>query len=801
MTSNEGTQRRNPVAHAVAPCAKGMGKVGQRGAPGGCAARVVSAAMMALACWLPAAHGVETPIVNAATLAGCTNPMIGKNGDVGTHGSAVFVDVNNLRPAHDPVYTKNAVFWTSRQNKPGQTVLMTGAFTTNPKTVRLAALPAGTHDWQGAVRASQATVGGRNLSSTGLAFTVPANLRYGPTAYRIEDADPAVPVVEGLLNQPEIQWIVGTPPSDDSLEAPRHQLHNCGAEAGGKLRLFGKNINGTREAYLQSADNERIALNVESADDTALTANVPAGLAPGAYHVWIGSAQKDATSALPVPIRIHPAPPPPTVVSCTGLNGDGATDNAGPLQACLDRNRSTGAKTIVKLPAGQFAISRPITLRPYQYLIGEGEDATALVGKAGSGAATPSAWVLGSQHFGVASMTIRAPHRNAIVSATSLGSDPRTHGHVLIHRVAFVVSADYTQGAEDAQVVKLSGPDLRIVNSTIDAHKSVLITYGDGVLLSGIRSNKGDYAIANSQNVIITRNVLGAPEGLNEGVVIGAGRPMISGTTANATRNLYVGYNLFRNMTYAPTNQFFTTDGGGGAYIGRVATSSASAVILAHDPNWDMVGTSNPENVAISIIAGTGVGQYRFLKAIRGRALELARAWDVVPDSTSVINLTTAYTNITVSNNEFRNMHGHALNSVLFFGGVFDSVIGNNYNMNAGNGIAIAAYGPYGQNTYLPTFNIDCLDNTVMEDGNPAFLAATALENVQRGIAVQGMPGAALSGILVRGNRVGGPGRIFFPNSFKDNYSVLVEQNQAFVEPWFGGSGGPTGALVRYNQP
>jgi hypothetical protein len=758
--------------------------------------------MVAFGCWSPLATGADaTPIVQTATLAGCANPMIGKNGDTGTSASAVFVDVNSLRPAHDPVYTKNAIFWTSRQNKPGQSVLMSGAFTANPKTVRVAALSAGTVDWQSAVRASAVTVGARNMSSTGLAFTIPANLRYGPIAYRIEDADPGVPVLEGVVNQPEIQWIVGTPATEDSLEAPRHQLHNCGAEAGGKLRLFGKNINGTRQAYLQSANNQRYALNVESADDTALTAAVPADLAPGIYHVWIGSAEKDATSALPVRIQIHPPPPPATVVSCTGLIGDGATDDTAALQACLDKNRSNGVRTLFKLPAGQFAISKPITLRPYQYLVGESEDATSIVAKAASGGATPPAWVLGSQYFGVASMTIRAPHRNAILSATDLGSDPRTHGHVLINRVTFVVSADYTQGGEDTQVVKLSGPDLRILNSTIDARKSVFITYGDGVLLSGIRSNKGDYAIANSQNVIVTRNVLGAPEGLNEGVVIGAGRPMISGTTANATRNLYVGYNLFRNMTYAPTNQFFTTDGGGGAYMGPVASGTGNLVVLAHDPNWDMVGTSNPENVAISIIAGTGVGQYRFLKSIRGRALELAKPWDVVPDSSSVINLTTAYTNITVGNNEFRNMHGHALNSVLFFGGVFDSVIHNNYNMNAGNGIAIAAYGPYGKNTYLPTFNIDCLDNTVMEDGNPTFLASTALENVQRGIAVQGMPGAALSGILVRGNRVGGPGRIFFPNSFKDNYSVLVEQNQASVEGWFGGSSGPPGALLQANHP
>lgn len=738
-----------------------------------------------------------SPVVQAASVVGCANPMIGRNTETGSGRSAVFVDIREMRTGADPVYDRNAVFWTSRQNKPGQSVLMSGAFTGNPKTVRLAALRAGQTDWQAAVRESQVTVPARNMSSTGLTFTVPPQLPYGPIAYRIEDQNGSVPALEGLVNRPELQWIVGTPPSEDSVEAPRYQLHNCGAVAGGKLRLFGKNIPGTQAVYLQSADNQRYTLGVESSDDTAVVAAVPPGLAAGVYYVWVGSPEKDATASVPVKVDIHPAPPPAAMVSCPGLNGDGVTDNAAALQACFDRNRKTGVATIFRLPAGQFAIGRAITLHPWQYLTGESEDATVLVGKAGSAAATPAAWVLGSQYFGLQSLTLRGPHRDGMLRATSLGSDPRTHGHVLVNRVRFAITADYTQGQESAHAIKVSGPDIRILNSAVSAKSAIEVIHGDGVLISGMRSDKGLYAIASSQNVIITRNVLGAADGLNEGVVIGASRPMISGTTANATRNLYVGYNLFRNMTYAPTNQFFTTDGGGGAYLGRLASASSGSVTLAGDPNWNMVGTSNPENVAISIVAGTGVGQYRFLKSIKGRVLELVRPWDVVPDGNSVVDVTNAYTHIAVSHNEFRNMHGHALNSVLFFGGVFDSVIDNNYNLNAGNGIAVAAYGPYGENTYLPTFNIDVLDNTVMEDGEPNFLKATALNEVSRGIAVQGMPGAALSGILVRGNRVGGPGRIFFPNSFKDNYSVLVEHNEAMVEPWHGGSYGPPGALIR----
>lgn len=766
------------------------------------AVRLCLAALVSVGAGHAVAQGTQAPpITEVGSLTGCTNPLIGRNGDTGSGKRAVFVDVGNMRSPSDPVYTSNAVFWASRQNKPGHSVLLTGAFTSNPKTVRIAWLAPGVSDWRAAVRGSETTATVTRLSSTGLAFTIPANLKPGVYAYRIEERDNSVPALEGLVNRPEIQWIVGTPGTDAPLEAPAHQLHNCGAEAGGKLRLFGKNLDGATEIHLQAADNRLITLPAERSDDTALIAGIPADLPPGPYHVWLGPARRDASAALPVPIRIHPAPAAPVAVNCPGLSGDGSTDNSAALQACLDRNRSNGVRTIIRLPAGQFAISRPIQLRRYQHLVGESEQATSIVGKAGSATATPPAWIVGESHFGVAALTLRAPHRDALLRAADLGSDPRSHGHVLINRVTFAVSADYTNGGESTQLIKLSGPDLRILNSTISARKTVSIDYGDGVLIAGNRSTRGDYGIANSQNVIVANNVFGAPDEVNEGVVIGASRPMISGTTANATRNFYLGYNLFRNMTYTPTNQFFTTDGGGGAYLGRVAASTATTVTLAGDPNWDMVGTSNPENVVMSIVAGRGVGQYRLLRSIKGRAMELSAPWDVTPDASSVVNITTGYLRITVSHNEFRTMHGHALNSVLFFGGVFDSVIDSNYNLNAGNGIAIAAYGPYGDNTYLPTFNVDCLNNTIVEDGDTAFIRRTALPNVTRGLAIQGMPGATLSGIVVRGNRVGGPGMIFFPNSFKDNYSILVEHNQARVEPWFGGSNGPPGALIRANRP
>ena len=69
-------------------------------------------------------------------LTGCTNPNTGtSNGDWGVTTSPVYTTVDNTAPAVGmPLYTANTIFWTSRENAPGQSILLTGAFTDATKS-------------------------------------------------------------------------------------------------------------------------------------------------------------------------------------------------------------------------------------------------------------------------------------------------------------------------------------------------------------------------------------------------------------------------------------------------------------------------------------------------------------------------------------------------------------------------------------------------------------------------------------------------------------------------------------------
>jgi hypothetical protein len=133
-------------------------------------------------------------------LTGCTNPNTGvATSDWGVGTNPVYTLIDNQTPVVGmPIYTSNAVFWTSRENAPGQSILLTGAFTDASKTARLALIPPGTIDWQTLVRESTTVIPTTQQGTTGLSFIVPSSFPAGVYGFEIDD--PTAPPVLGLAN-------------------------------------------------------------------------------------------------------------------------------------------------------------------------------------------------------------------------------------------------------------------------------------------------------------------------------------------------------------------------------------------------------------------------------------------------------------------------------------------------------------------------------------------------------------------------------------------------------------------------
>jgi hypothetical protein len=753
----------------------------------------------------PGGTGGQTiPVPGALqALTGCANPNTGvSSGDWGVATNPVYTVVDNTAPVvGTPIYTSNAIFWTSRENAPGQSILLTGAFTDATKTARLALIPPGTIDWQTLVRGSTTVVSTTQQSTTGLSFIVPPSFPAGVYGFEIDD--PSAPPVLGLANVPALSWAIGVPSTIDSAAALQHQVYDCGVEQGGILRLFGKNFTPTNQVVLQSSTGVPYLLTASKIDTNSVAAPVPSTLASGTYNVWIGTSPWSAVSSPAGQITVHsPSSLAVRKVTCSHLVGDGVTDNTKSLQTCLDVNAPIGSREVAYLtiPAGTFALTGGVTAHPYEVLVGSSPTLTKFVGRPKG--SPPTAWFTAPQYFGLTDLALEAPaNPNLLLSSGTTTGNPLTSGHLFFNNIDFESTSDASNGAE--MMFLLAGPDIQVYNSYFlsNSNQAFDILFGDGGIVSGnhmVLNNWTGIGISDTQNVIFEGNLTDSqnPPGQgNGGHSAGSGLSISRGNSlygqSALSRDIYVGYNTFQNMG-SNDQQVITNDGDGGSYLGPIASSTASTVTLADDPNWNWMGTTNPQASVMAIAFGTGVGQYSFLKSYSGRTINLLSPWKVLPDETSVVGIFQYELNMTIAHNTLTNTLGGS----IVLGDALEGVIADNVLTNSGGGILISAFGPYGgPAAFGPVINTDVLRNKLaVGDGNFIFRDVNLYI---WGIGIQDFPGCLVSGLMVRDNTVPPINVIYNTDGVNGISANVIEQNQAYWEPTFS----TPGFLVQDNSP
>jgi hypothetical protein len=738
-------------------------------------------------------------------LTGCTNPNTGvSNGDWGVGSDPVYTAVDNTQPqVGEPVYTTNAVFWTSRENAPGQSILLAGAFTDATKRARLAFIPPGTSDWQTLVRASSTVIPTIQQGTTGLSFIVPPSFSAGVYGFEIED--PSAPPVLGLANGPSLNWAIGLPSVTGTATALQHQVYDCGVEPGGILRLFGKNFVPSHQVVLQSSAGVAYSLKPSKLDTNSITVAVPGSLPPGKYNLWVGGSPWSATSSPAAQITVYrPAPLRVQNVSCSGLVGDGATDNTRRLQSCLDfyapPQGEKGMVAYIAVPAGNFVLTGSVTGHSFEVLVGSSPTTTNFLGKPKG--APPAAWFNIPQSFGMANLSLLAPaNPNLLLSSGTLTGNPLTCGHLFFNHVHFASTTDASNGAEN--MFAIAGPDIQVYNSYFSSGSNQVfdIFFGDGGIVSGssfVLNNWTGLGITDSQNEIFENNLTYSQDPVDRnknGNLAGSGLSISRGNSqwgqSALSRDIYIGYNTFRNMG-SNDQQVITNDGDGGAYLGPVAASTSDTVTLAADPAWNWMGTTNPQAAVMAIAFGTGVGQYSFVQSYSGRTIHLATPWKVLPDGTSVVVIAQYEQNMTIAHNTITDTLGGS----IVLGDALEGVIEDNVMTNAGQGILISAFGPYGgPAAFGPVMNTDVLRNTLsLGEGN---LIALDEGYYIWGIGIQDFPGCLLSGLMVRDNVVPAINAIYNTDGVNGISANVIEQNQANWERTF-----PTpGFLVQDNTP
>jgi hypothetical protein len=744
---------------------------------------------------------IPSPVV-FGPLTGCANPNSGvSSGDWGVATNPVYTVVDNTAPVVGmPIYQSNTIFWTSRENAPGQSILLTGAFTDATKTARLALIPRGTIDWQTVVRGSTTIVSTTQQGTTGLSFIVP--MSFPASVYGFEIDDPSAPPVLGLANVPSLNWAIGVPSTTDSESALQHQVYDCGVERGGILRLFGKNFVPTNQVVLQSSTGVPLVLPASKLDTNSVTVTIPSNLPAGTYSVWVGTSPWSAVSSPAAQITVYsPLSLAMRKVTCPHMVGDGVTDNTKSLQTCLDLNAPIGSREVAYLtvPAGMFVLTGGVTARPYEVLVGSSPTLTKFVGRPRG--SPPTAWFTVPQHFGMTDLALEAPaNPNLLLSSGTTTGNPLTSGHLFFNNIDFKSSADASNGAE--MMFLLAGPDIQVYNSYFlsNSNQAFDILFGDGGIVSGnhiVLNNWTGNGLSDTQNLIFEGNLTDSqnppgqgPDGHSAGSGLSISRANSLYGQSALSRDIYIGYNTFQN-TGSNDQQVITNDGDGGSYLGPVDSSTANTVTLAEDPNWNWMGTTNPQASVIAIVFGRGVGQYSFLKSFSGRTINLSSPWQVLPDETSVVGIFQYELNMTVAHNTLTN----TLGTSIVLGDALEGVVEDNVLTNSGAGILISAFGPYGgPAAFGPVINTDVLRNKLsMGDGNFIFRDVNLYI---WGIGIQDFPGCLVSGLMVRNNTVPSVNVIYNTDGVNGISANVIEQNQAYWQPTF-----PTpGFLVQDNS-
>ncbi len=128
-------------------------------------------------------------------------------------------------------------------------------------------------------------------------------------------------------------------------------------------------------------------------------------------------------------------------------------------------------------------------------------------------------------------------------------------------------------------------------------------------------------------------------------------------------------------------------------------------------------------NSVIAITKGKGTGQWRLLKKIKGKELTVDREWNILPDETSRILVTSGFHNYAIYNNLFDCFTNHteyetATCAVQIYGNTYNCFINKNIMRNMAYGVCVTSRyvcdekGPDLQNVVYWTY----IDNNAIKD-------------------------------------------------------------------------------------
>lgn len=514
------------------------------------------------------------------------------------------------------------------------------------------------------------------INNYSLSAVIPDSLKDGELCVWIETpAGTAKPII---LNRALPQW------REDQYAAP-----------GKTLRIFGRNLNGPDvKAYMSSiSSSSGEYLKVISKTDYTLTVNMPSRMASGEYNLWVNNGY-GGKFGWGDPIKVTVGKDPKSIwhttsydVTSYGADKTGTTDSTVAIQNTLNKIK-TKSGGVAYFPNGTYLVNGTLEVFPKTTL--KGQSRTGVLLKDSATATLRDAMLFGETEFALDGISIEINKCINGIAAPKYRIDrnlgltwwfpvkvrnplnpvphPWKPSDTELNKYAFQgvakdiyinnssVKSYMTDSMKPAGMntveacVTISGDNVNITNSFFaqsDGHPTLLF----GCKYLKVQNNKYDYLQSKGwtptegcEFVVWEKNTL-------DGHAYDSSEPRASGFFfqygANRSDSLYIADNYIHDVLGNNQSEGICFDS---------APSDAADIMCAYpisatqdtvkidlnraytgeksDPIGNIVNNYFAGNT-ITIIAGKGKGQYRFITTNTQDNINIDKPWDVIPDSTS----------------------------------------------------------------------------------------------------------------------------------------------------------------------
>ncbi|MEN6304173.1 MAG: glycosyl hydrolase family 28-related protein [Armatimonadia bacterium] len=576
------------------------------------------------------------------------------------------------------------VFWASDPVRAGETVIVVGdglagarvtvaPYTTKPGPARVVPLI--------------------QPSDGSLKFVIPGDLK--SNLFQMEIVTPSGKVVQ-VLNRPQVWWAQGF-------------MGKVEGVPGEPLRILGKNLKFGVQGTVKLTGPKTVTLR-SVGDSYSVSVDLPRDLPVGQYSL----VADNGVASEPVKVTVRKAVQWPASRYDVVQYGADALGQADSTEAIRQAMAAAAAKGggVVYFPRGRYMVSGTLEIPRFVTLQGEQVGDVNLVNVFWADVKDPlPVQIKGTNSFAIESLTFYCGNYSKFLVADDKQPDAGDVrlDHVMVrancyrgHMTADEVDRRMrTGGGNQRPLLTMGGRNVCIMNcDLLSSGMAFWFTKLQAAYIANyiFRNGRwGWYSFSGSDGVIFEDNQIIGGDLMSTG----GGLNCLNGVTYS--QHVYYARNKLSNML-GWDREAMTSDAGGGAYFGKVASSTPTVVTLGGDTTGNRDWTGG----GIYILDGKGSGQYRRIAGMKGREVTVAQPWQVPPDTTSTVTVCAYQGRCLFIGNDFAD-NGISLQ---FYGNALEHICAAN---TCARSVGYHNFGMHYSGGYQPNWYLQWLDNTITE--------------------------------------------------------------------------------------